>query len=551
MRRSQSISLILLALGGVALLTELVEYWGIAPEYADRFLILLACPWLVYRRWGAWKSTPIRSAWIGMVPLILGVISFAPVWNLFAQVGPRTILLWWGMLSWVVMVIGYLLLNGGWVRLRVVAFPLFFVFFALPLPQRAHDWVQGQLQEKTTGLAGKTLSLLGVSVEKQGFQLHLPSGDLEVVEACSGIRSVTALLAIAALIAHLRALRLYQGIILFLLAFPIIALGNVVRIMVTGLLQEGFGPHLVQGFAHELLGIVVILVGLGLIILTSRLFTPSSCQLSVVSCQLSANTNKGKSFSSAGDPPGLVFNPHSAFRIPHWKHSAFRIGSIPQLIAGLVLLMGLVGSVLSFGAASNSQRELQEGVRLPEVPLMFNGWKGTELEIPEEVRLQLAPDRVIRRHFRNDLGQEVEAWVLFWSSTRSMRGYHHPDVCWPNHGWSLVSKEIVTLSLKESSTIPLTVRKFQKKNTEQMVCYWTQEGSRIWTEADEDQLQQVDSLALIRERLFQNRPPEKGRFAFLVAGELAGNRNYSARSVLKLTQQLAEEVYDRCPWARP
>src|SRR5262249_30462030 len=143
--------------------------------------------------------------------------------------------------------------------------------------------------------------------------------------------------------------------------------------------------------------------------------------------------------------------------------------------------------------------------------------------------------------------QEAEAWVLHWSSTRGMRGYHHPDLCWPNHGWTFAGQEQVDLPLEDGTTLPLTVRRYRLKNREQMVCYWNQQGGRVWSPEDEQQLLETDSFGLIRERLFRSRRPEEGRLAFLVAAELEGNRNYSARMLLLLTAEFAQKVYLSCP----
>lgn len=511
----QYFPLAMLALGGAALLWLLVQFWGIEPAYGDRFLILIASGWLVYRIWPRWQATPVRTTWVGIVPLAVGVVAAPPVWNLVAQVGTRTILIWWYALALLCLVTGYLLLSWGRERFRLVLFPLFFTLFALPLPQRVHDSIQGQLQEKTTILASQILSLSGVTVERQGFQLHLPSGNLEVVEACSGIRSVTALLAIAALVAYLRGFRLHHGLIFFLLAFPIIAFGNVVRIVVTGWLQEGFGHHFVQDFAHDLLGILVILVGLGLIVLTAKLF-PST-----------------RATMDAPPPPPIGDKP--------------RLG----LFTGVALACCLIASVICHEAAATSQTKQTERVQFDAVPLNIGNWRGRDLETSEAVRLQLAPEQSLRRHYQTSLGQDAEAWVLYWSSTRGMRGYHHPDLCWPNHGWDFAGQERVSLTLSDGTSFPLTVRRYRQKNREQMVCYWNQEGGRIWSVEDEERLRQADSFGLIRERLFRSRPPEEGRLAFLVAAELGGNRNYSARTVLSLTVELAEKVYHSCPWAKP
>src|SRR5262249_23615899 len=126
--------------------------------------------------------------------------------------------------------------------------------------------LQFLLQSATTASAASVLPLLGVPVERTGFVLSLPGGDLGVAEACSGVRSVTALTAIAAFVAWWRGFGFARGTSLVVLSVPVIAGVNAVRVVVSGLLQEHAGPEYVHGAWHDGLGIGMVLLGLGLIV---------------------------------------------------------------------------------------------------------------------------------------------------------------------------------------------------------------------------------------------------------------------------------------------
>src|SRR2546423_1316892 len=81
-----------------------------------------------------------------------------------------------------------------------------------------------------------------------------PAGDLGVIEACSGLKSVTALVALAAFVAHVRGLGLRRGAALLALAVPAIVGCNGLRVVATGLLQEHVGRRATEGLAHDALG---------------------------------------------------------------------------------------------------------------------------------------------------------------------------------------------------------------------------------------------------------------------------------------------------------
>ena len=115
------------------------------------------------------------------------------------------------------------------------------------------------------------LPVLGVPVQQKASVLSLPSGDLLVVEACSGVRGVTAIIAVAALVAYLRGFSLIRGITLTILAAPVIAGSNIIRVVLSGLLQESLGPWVNQGTPHEVLGVVTLIAGLLGVLAVSQL----------------------------------------------------------------------------------------------------------------------------------------------------------------------------------------------------------------------------------------------------------------------------------------
>src|SRR5207248_6595097 len=119
--------------------------------------------------------------------------------------------------------------------------------------------------------AAAVLSALGVPVERAGHVLCLPGGELGVVEACSGVRSVTALTALAAFVAYLTGLGFIRGAVLLGLSVVVVAGVNAVRVVVSGVVQETAGRNYIQGGWHDALGVAMVLLGLGLILGLAKL----------------------------------------------------------------------------------------------------------------------------------------------------------------------------------------------------------------------------------------------------------------------------------------
>jgi exosortase len=193
---------ILLGVLAAAGVTVLVRFWGANPEYTDRLLVVLYAAYLARHARPDLANLAARPSRLGYLPLFLGCAAFPVGWFLQAQVAPKPVVMWWLGLSWVFAAAGLVLLRGGWAHLKRLAFPLAFVLFALPIPNRVLVPLQTILQTGTTWAAANSLPILGTSVERTGYVLSLPSGDLGVAEACSGVKSVTALTAVAAAVAH-------------------------------------------------------------------------------------------------------------------------------------------------------------------------------------------------------------------------------------------------------------------------------------------------------------------------------------------------------------
>jgi exosortase len=163
-----------------------------------------------------------------------------------------------------------LLLGGAW--LRALAFPLAFLVFAVPIPAVIRNVIAFPLQLFAAQTAAFCLGGAGVPVVREGNVIVLAQTTLEVADACSGIRSLQALLALGAVYAYLTQRRLWKRLVLFLSAIPIAIAGNAFRVSGTGFLAHFFGLETAQGFYHSLAGYLMFGVAfVGLLICGSLL----------------------------------------------------------------------------------------------------------------------------------------------------------------------------------------------------------------------------------------------------------------------------------------
>jgi len=505
------------AAGAAAVVCALAGFWGANPDHLDRLLILFAAGYAAWEARPALAALAPRPARVGYLPLLAGAAAFPVGWFLHAQVGPKPVVLWWLAAAWVLAAAGLVLVSAGWSHLRRLAFPIGFVLFALPVPNRILVPLQFSLQSATTSAAAWALPLLGVTVERNGFILSLPSGDLGVAEACSGVRSVTALTAIAAFVAWRRGFGPARGVVLVLLSVPLIAGVNAVRVVVSGLLQEHAGADYVRGHWHEALGIGMIFLGLGLIVLLAGLL-----------------------WRKSGPAPDAA--PETAERFPVRGSRA----------GGVILACAAVATVAAQFLGAGAEEELVATAPIEQIPARVGPWEASDVPVPAEITELLTPDAISHRVYRNELGYEVHAWVIFWTSRNMVKGYHHPDVCWPNRGFRLARRDVIPVPAG-GGTLPVTAREFTRDSNRQLILYWTQEGRRVWSEEEESRVRAAgDSHDWLGERLFRREPPAAtGRLVVLLGTAVWGDGQTIRDQTLDLARGLAEEIYRVCPWAAP
>jgi exosortase len=121
------------------------------------------------------------------------------------------------------------------------------------------------LQLLASRLATSWLELLQVPVLRDGNILVMSNYALEVVEACSGIRSLLTLISLAVAYGYLLEPRRWVRYALVILVVPIAVVTNAIRIVGAGVLARHFGPAAAEGFLHEFSGWVVFLSALALI----------------------------------------------------------------------------------------------------------------------------------------------------------------------------------------------------------------------------------------------------------------------------------------------
>jgi exosortase len=158
---------------------------------------------------------------------------------------------------------------AGWRTVWRWWLPAGLLMLSIPLPTVLLNALALPLQFQASRMGAALLSMRGVPVELTGNVINLPGHQLFVTEACSGLRSLTALLSIGLLLGGLWLRSPWFRGLLLLLALGVAVLVNGVRVFLTGFLVFFVSPATGEGFMHTTEGWLLFVVSLGLMGLTT------------------------------------------------------------------------------------------------------------------------------------------------------------------------------------------------------------------------------------------------------------------------------------------
>ena len=177
-------------------------------------------------------------------------------------------LLTFEVVSAIPVLVGCVLVTAGWPLLRVLAFPIGFLFFAVPAPDWAIDALTIPLKVLISDLVTKMLYAAGYPIAQNGVMIMIGTYQLLVKDACSGMNSIFALSAIGVFYAYtFRWESKVRAILLLVAIIPITILANFVRVVTLVLIAWYGGADLLEGPAHDLTGIGLFVVAVTLLFL--------------------------------------------------------------------------------------------------------------------------------------------------------------------------------------------------------------------------------------------------------------------------------------------
>jgi exosortase D (VPLPA-CTERM-specific) len=431
-----------LVLAYLPTLEKLASQWIRNEDYSHGILIVPIACYLTWQKRRELRAVEVGSDWRALPVLFLALFIF-----ILGELGAE---LYTIRLSLLIFLVGAVWLLYGPGVLRILRFPLAFLLLMLPLPGFIYRNVTFPLQLLSSMGAVKMLQAVGMSVYREGNVIDVGFMQLQVVDACNGLRYILPLLSLGVLFAYLGQKVLWKRIVLVAATVPVAILANVLRIAGTSWIGTHWGADAANGFFHAFSGWVVFMVCFGLFALLSLIL----------------RVLPGKVRGSERKPSQPTTN--RCRTSGSWG---------PALVAVLVIL-GTPSIVSSLGSVPPVPLTRP----LSAFPLDLGEWEGERSDIAPKIWEKVGGQDYVLIDYHREKKAPINFYVAYYEYQRKAGDFvHSPRLCLPGAGWFIESNHVRRLPSKDGSGLRFNELIIQKNNVKQLVYFWYQGRGRNFT----------------------------------------------------------------------
>jgi len=441
-------------------LVDAVFRWSNQEEYSHGFLIPLVTLYILWEKKALIQSAIGPPMWSGFVVVLIAIGVF-----IVGEISALYLLIHY---SFVLLLIGLSLVTIGRAT-KYTYVPLLLLLFAIPLPYVLEVVLTAKLQLISSSIGVDFIRMFQIPVYLEGNVIDLGVYQLQVVEACSGLRYLFPLMSLGFIAAYFYQAAFWKRSIVFLATIPITILMNSFRIGAIGVMVDNWGISMAEGFLHDFEGWII--------------FMACSVILFIIVWLLEKLTNKGGTLAS-------VFGVVEVTLPDPEKRYVGQSFSKPLLVTIIMLLMAIVLTQFLDKRVENTPGH----VSFVNFPMKLDAWQGKHDKLEQRVIDKLGMTDYLLANYRNDSQQLVNFYVAYYQSQRKGVSPHSPRVCIPGGGWEISDLQRIT-----AGNHPINRVIIKKGNQRQLVYYWFQGHGRIVAN------EYINKWYLLQDAVFKNR----------------------------------------------
>jgi exosortase D (VPLPA-CTERM-specific) len=442
-------------------LALLYSDWMSRPEYSHGILIPLLTGYLLYARRAVLTLGAAGTVWgvglftLGVLIVCLGKLSAVHALSQYGFVFGCVGLFYaiFGIASW-----------------RQTAIPLSLLLFMVPLPHMLHQLLSGQLQLLSSVLGVELIRAFGIPVHLEGNVIDLGVYQLQVLEACDGLRYLFPLMTLSFIFAYLFKGPIWQRCVLFVSSIPLTIAMNSLRIAVIGFTVEHWGISMAEGFLHEFQGWSIFMVCVVCLLVEARLLSWFS-----------------------GNRRPLVELMALGFSAPARAPGIPRAAIVSASVSALVVVGAAALLAMTPPPRVPSELSRQDFMAFPLT--LDNEWHGRREVLERQYLDELKLDDYLLADYLSGNGGFANLYVAYYQSQLAGRSVHSPRTCLPGGGWEIESLERIEIDDGTGRLVPVNRAIIAKGGAKQLVYYWFEQRGRVL--ADEYEVKWdllVDSL---------------------------------------------------------
>lgn len=435
-------------------LTVLVDQWN-NDDFSYCYYVPFFVIFLVWEKRKRLVVIPSSPSWKGMIFLAVGVLFY---W--LGELGGEYFTIY---LSFWLVVVGIVWLHLGWAKVRTIWFALVMILAMFPPPNFVTVKASLGLKLISSQIGVWMLHLWGVSALREGNIIDLGFTQLQVVDACSGLRYLMPLMVLSLLFAHWFMGRFWKRLVLFASSVPLAVLINSFRIAMTGVLYRVAGEEMAKGFFHGFAGGIIFVFALPVfyvIVLILKRMPPRETGFKL---QVADVTPRILEMSRAIKPVAVPRGYREALFQPRFA-----------IVVMVLLCIFAMTNTLEFREKVSARKPFSL------YPTTVDDWRGAREMIDQQVVAALKLDDYVSINYHDRKGRVVNFYAAYYEDQRKGESIHSPETCLPSSGWEFRETGTARVPMGAGRT-PMTVSRafMEKDGATEVTYYWFPMRGRV------------------------------------------------------------------------